>query len=138
MEDYRCDCTRTISVKAVIAIDGRILLLRDSHGHVDLPGGRMRCNEDIARALRREIREELGVDGRLVGVPICAFTWHNSLRGSHGVILVYRFACRNITKSSFSAKEPGFSVLWVDKRKLTEQPFPSLFKHGYKHLSSFR
>ncbi len=58
-----------ISVKAVLYKDDKILVLRDKKAHSEehkklegwnLPGGRLRENEKIREALKREIKEELG------------------------------------------------------------------------------
>ncbi|MBO4883678.1 MAG: NUDIX domain-containing protein [Clostridia bacterium] len=52
---------------AVIIEKGRLLAMRDGHSpYFYLPGGRVRMNEAADAALRRELREELGVEGRIV------------------------------------------------------------------------
>ena len=51
------------TVKALV-LDGhgRILLLRETTGLWDLPGGRLEHGETLAEGLRRECLEEMGVD----------------------------------------------------------------------------
>ena len=133
-----CNCTKTISIKALIYIDGKVLLLRDSHGHADFPGGRMRCDENIASALKREIQEELGLECELGQNPLHAFTWHNHQLRAHGLILIYRTHLPGqAAKSSISANEVGFSAFWVDKESLRNQNYPSFFKDGYRNLPDF-
>ena len=73
------DRTTLLVVAAAVVRDGRLLLaLRPdgSHlaGHWELPGGKIESGEQPAEALRRELREELGVDSH-VGEPLC-FNWH--------------------------------------------------------------
>ncbi len=41
---------------------GRVLLLRENSGVWDLPGGRLEHGESFHEALRRECREEIGID----------------------------------------------------------------------------
>lgn len=57
---------------AIITHEGRVLLHRGAHERTwSLPGGRIEPGEPAAEALRRELREELGLDatvGRLLWV----------------------------------------------------------------------
>lgn len=66
--------------KAVIEVDGRLLLVRKSMsdpyqpGKWELPGGRMEDNESIDDALIREVREEVGLQVR-PGRPVAIWSW---------------------------------------------------------------
>lgn len=51
-----------LSIKGVVIHDGRVLLLRNGRGEWDLPGGRPDPGEDFPAALKREVREETGLD----------------------------------------------------------------------------
>ncbi len=51
-----------VSIKAVLIHDGRVLLLLNERGEWDLPGGRPDAGEDHRAALRREVREEAGLE----------------------------------------------------------------------------
>lgn len=51
-----------ISVKGVLIHDGCVLLLLNERGEWDLPGGRPDPGEDHRRALKREVREETGLE----------------------------------------------------------------------------
>jgi 8-oxo-dGTP diphosphatase len=51
-----------ISVKGVLIHDGRVLLLLNERGEWDLPGGRPDPGEDHRTALKREVREEAGLE----------------------------------------------------------------------------
>ena len=50
------------SVKAVVIHDGCVLLLLNERGEWDLPGGRPDPGEDHRAALKREVREEAGLE----------------------------------------------------------------------------
>lgn len=52
---------------AVVVHDGRLLAMRDGVSpYFYLPGGRVKLHEAAEDALRREMREELGVEGKTV------------------------------------------------------------------------
>ena len=53
-------------------VDGHLLLVRQSYRRDGwgFPGGLMRRREDPADAARREVKEELGIDVDLVGLPV--------------------------------------------------------------------
>lgn len=51
-----------VSIKGVVVHDGCVLLLLNERGEWDLPGGRPDPGEDHRAALRREVREEAGLD----------------------------------------------------------------------------
>jgi 8-oxo-dGTP pyrophosphatase MutT (NUDIX family) len=55
-------CTYRVSAKAVIVVDGKLLLIRENGNHWDLPGGGIEHFEDIDTALKREVKEEIGLD----------------------------------------------------------------------------
>ncbi len=50
-----------VSVKGVLIHRGRVLLLLNERGEWDLPGGRPDPGEDFRAALKREVREETGL-----------------------------------------------------------------------------
>lgn len=61
-----------VGVGAVVLHEGRVLLVRrggqPAAGKWSLPGGLVDLGETTAEAIRRELREECGIDARLAGV----------------------------------------------------------------------
>ena len=51
-----------VSAKAVICRRDRVLLLRRPNGRWDLPGGKVRSDEQVVDGLAREVREETGLN----------------------------------------------------------------------------
>lgn len=57
-------------------------------GKYELPGGHIDYGEEIEHGLKREVKEELGIDIRL-GDPFSVFTYINHTKGSHSIEVVY-------------------------------------------------
>ena len=57
-------------------------------GKYEIPGGHIEYGEDIVIGLKREIREELGIE-ITVGDPFAVFTYTNDVKGSHSIEVVY-------------------------------------------------
>jgi 8-oxo-dGTP pyrophosphatase MutT (NUDIX family) len=51
-----------ISIKGVLLVDGRVLLVKNPRSEWELPGGRIEDGEDHSTTLSREFAEELAVD----------------------------------------------------------------------------
>jgi len=76
-------------VAAIILRDHKVLLTQRSPNthlplHWEFPGGKVEGGESPAEALRRELREEIGVESE-IGEPF-AFNWHDY--GSKRVLLL--------------------------------------------------
>lgn len=57
-------------------------------GVYELPGGHIDFGEDPVAGLRREIREEFGLEIS-VGDPFYVFTYTNPVKGSHSIEVIY-------------------------------------------------
>ncbi len=51
-----------VSVKGILFMDKKVILLTNERREWDLPGGKLKGNEDIKDCLKREMKEELGID----------------------------------------------------------------------------
>lgn len=58
---YPSDSYR-VTIKAIILVQNRLLLVKEDTDLWDLPGGGIEHGESLAEALRRELIEEIGID----------------------------------------------------------------------------
>ncbi len=79
-----------VSIKGVMAIDGRIPLLLNERQEWELPGGRLEPGEQPDQTLVREIAEELGLD--IACGPILD-SWLYDIAGQ-GQVFIVTYACR--------------------------------------------
>lgn len=78
-----------VSVKGVLGWDGRVVVLRNDRDEWELPGGRLDASDASPEAaLRREVREELGID---IEVGALIDSWIYDVAGKR--VLIMTFAC---------------------------------------------
>ena len=101
-----------IPQKALIVHEGKVLIAYDAvEKRWELPGGRIEVGEehDLASALRREIKEELGVDVK-VGVIFDAFVF--TRKNSH-CVLIYECSLMDLpSEIKVDGAEVG-EVRWI-------------------------
>lgn len=76
-----------VSIKGVLFIGDRVVLLRNEREEWELPGGRLEAGEDPAACVVREIREELAVEAEATAI---LDSWlYEVLPGREVVIVTY-------------------------------------------------
>lgn len=86
-DDYRCD----LRAAGVLIQGGKILLQRDKNGvEYAVPGGHVQVGETTENAVKREFREEMGIDiaaDRLLWTEECFWQWDG--RQMHSLCFYY-------------------------------------------------
>ncbi|GAA1258083.1 NUDIX domain-containing protein [Sphaerisporangium rubeum] len=136
--------THSVSVAGVIIDDrGRALLTqRRDNGHWEAPGGVLEHHEDILTGLRREVREETGLD-----IDPITFTgvYKNMTRG----IIALVFRCKVIS-GTLTETDEARSFRWVTADEahalaseafavrvldaMRDDPTPAIRHHDGTHL----
>ena len=125
-----------VAQKALIEKDGKILMVQYPEtdlyvpGLWDLPGGRLHNDEVAAEGLKREVKEELGVDVEITGI-ITAFLNHGV--SFNAFVVVY--GARLANPEQLLTPEAGEigKIEWRDKQDFFTLPFASPeFKEALK------
>ncbi len=109
-----------VSVKGVLIRDERVLLLLNERGEWDLPGGRPDPGEDHRTALKREVREETGLEVE-VGASLHEHLFEvlpDRLPG-HFVRIV-PFACTIVGAGDVALSHEHLQVRWLPFAELGE------------------
>ena len=120
---------------AVIEADGRYLITRRVKGHLEgfweFPGGKVRPGETLPDCLRREVKEELGVEIS-VGEKIETVTWHYPER----TVVLHFFRCSAI--GGEITPQEGQAFAWVAADELERYQFPPADTSLIRHLRGSR
>jgi 8-oxo-dGTP pyrophosphatase MutT (NUDIX family) len=102
-----------VSVKGVVGWDGRYVVLRNRRGEWELPGGRLEPTDvDLPAAVRRELREELGLDVA-VGWPVD--TWIYDVADRRVVIVSYHCTAPRPEQLTISDEHTDVGLLTLDE-----------------------
>ncbi len=103
-----------LGVSALLMRDGAVLLVRRSRGPFagcwSLPGGKVEAGESLEDALRREVREETGLEVD-VG-PLAGIREQLPGRGTAGHYVIVVFRCE-LTRGELRAGDDAEAAEWV-------------------------
>lgn len=120
--------------KAFIVRDGKVLMLRESkeyedgthEGEFDFPGGRVAPGEHFDEGLRREVREETGLEVRIVR-PILVDEWRPVVRGEHWHIVGIFFYCE-VEEGDLNVSSDHVETAWVDPTNHQSVPVIEMYR----------
>ncbi len=117
-----------IAAKALITNGHQILLLREAAsdieatqvGNYQVPGGRIEPGELFFDGLKREVKEETGLNVT-IGQPAFVREWFPTIRGQANHIIAVFVACTTTsTEVKLSSEHDDF--VWVDARTIENYP----------------
>lgn len=109
-----------VSIKGVVVLKDRAVLLRNERDEWELPGGKLEVGEDPMECVRREIEEELSLGVEVGEILDC---WLYNIQGKVEVLIV-TYACiplRGTIALSHEHKEVGtFTLEEIDRLSMPE------------------
>jgi 8-oxo-dGTP pyrophosphatase MutT (NUDIX family) len=100
--------TFPVSVKGVLLIDGKALLVRNDRHEWELPGGRLEIGETPEQALAREFEEELAIE--VEPLRIIDSYMFEVIPARNVFIVTYGFRLRGQFKPAVSAEHIAFGL----------------------------
>ena len=126
--------TYFVAVKVFLEKDGQLLILKDSFGYWDLPGGRLKVDEfsiPLEQVIARKMHEELGNDIQYtIGKPII-FMRHKRIEQTAGNSEVRIFALGyqgKLSGGDIHLSSRHTEMKWVDPRNFKPEEY---FRGGW-------
>lgn len=124
-----------ISMKGIVIIDGKIILLKNERDEWELPGGKLEIGEVPENCVVREIEEELSIN---VSDPEIIDTWMYHIKeGVIVFIVTYGFKPLSNMNYKFSHEHKaadGFTIDQLDDLKMPEE-YKISIKRWFERLS---
>ena len=117
-----------VSVKGVVFVGDRVVLLKNERAEWELPGGRLEAGESPSVCVVREIREELAID---VGAETLLDCWlYEVLPGREVVIVTYgcRYAGDGVVRMSHEHSAVGL----FDVAEIAGLPMPEGYRRSIR------
>jgi len=112
-----------VLARAIICLDNKLLVTTDTARNVSfLPGGHIHYGEKAKDALKRELKEELGIElevNKLLGVIEAGWDYQGSLH--HEYNLIFQVNTLSLKTSDFNQVESGLKLEWVPLKKVEDK-----------------
>jgi 8-oxo-dGTP pyrophosphatase MutT (NUDIX family) len=122
--------TLPVSIKGVLILDGRVVLVKNARDEWELPGGRPDAGEEHAQTLRREFLEELSVSVA-VGRQVDSYVFE-VVPGREVRIVTYECALDGAFAPSISDEHSEY-CLWSAER-LSEIDLPAGYRASVQRV----
>ena len=123
-----------VSIKGVLILEGRVVLVKNPRDEWELPGGRIDAGEEHAQTLSREFAEELALE-ITVEAPIDSYLFE-VIPGRHVQIVTYGCRLTGEFKPRLS-DEHTQHCLWPLER-LSEINLPAGYRRSVEKWASAR
>ena len=97
-----------VSVKGVLLVGGKVVLVRNDRGEWELPGGRLEIGETPEQALAREFEEELSI--QVEAAEIVDSYLFEAIPSKHVFIVTYGCRLRGSFSPVLSAEHTEFGL----------------------------
>jgi 8-oxo-dGTP pyrophosphatase MutT (NUDIX family) len=121
-----------VSIKGVVLIGGRVVLLRNERGEWELPGGRLERGEEPEACLAREIAEELSLAVQVGPLLDC---WRYPVLSGKEVLVV-TYGCAPLADGAPRLSHEHSAVALFSPSEVDALPMPELYRRAIRLWSA--
>jgi 8-oxo-dGTP pyrophosphatase MutT (NUDIX family) len=118
-----------VSIKGVVLLAGRVVLLENERSEWELPGGKLEPGEDPAACLRREIEEELSLEVEVGEILDC---WLYDIEGRIEVVIV-TYGCHSRGRETVTVSNEHKAVGLFAPEEIDSLPMPEGYRRSIRH-----
>ena len=132
------NCFYRVTIKGLSVRDGKLLMIKESNGRWELPGGGLDFSEDIKLGFEREVKEEMGLKVKHMSErPV--YVWPNHIANGSGrgidwfytLVVAYEVEFEDL---NFTQTNECMELRWYNKEELANldlttqmKPLPDIF-----------
>ena len=121
-----------VSIKGVVLVGGRVVLLRNERAEWELPGGRLERGEEPETCLAREIAEELALDVEVGPLLDC---WRYPVLPGKEVLIV-TYGCRPLAEGRPELSREHSALGLFHPSEVGALPMPEPYRRAIRRWSA--
>jgi 8-oxo-dGTP diphosphatase len=126
-----------VSVKGIIERGGKVLLVKDTKGVWELPGGRIEHGEDPRESLLRELNEELGWSKVVIQEIIDTWSFTSKIEDRHNHFIILVYSC-SAEEDHITNNDEYTEYKWVLMQEIKELNMRDGYKRAIETFESKR
>jgi 8-oxo-dGTP pyrophosphatase MutT (NUDIX family) len=115
-----------VSIKGVVLVAGKVVLLKNERAEWELPGGRLERGEDPQMCLTREIAEELSLEIEVGPLLDC---WRYPVLAGKEVLII-TFGCVPLARGAPEVSHEHSAVGLFEPNEIAPLPMPEAYKRA--------
>ena len=117
-----------VSIKGVLLVDGRVVLLKNERDEWELPGGKLDPGERPEACIVREIEEELGLAVECVAI---LDSWVYEIRAD-AIVLIVTYGCRLLRDGDIRISHEHKQVGLFASGEIDALPMPEGYRRSIR------
>lgn len=122
-----------VSIKGVILLNQKVLLLKNERDEYELPGGKLEIDEQPIYCLMREVKEETNLNIEVVSI---IDSWLYCINQDTRVVIITYGCILHNNKINTILSDEHKELKWASLKGIEEEVMPTMYKESVKHWAN--